>query len=143
MVAENSATRALPSLNGAQPSAPSTKSERAETDCAAPMGRGATATMERLAASLGQLAEATPRFGCALDIPKGGVLLALPALPGQRAVAALCQILSSASWLLRSHQHLSASGLHGAGPAQVDRGPAVLRAGRMGQIAGPRPRSRG
>ena len=44
------------------------------------MGRGATATMERLAASLGQLAEATPRFGCALDIPKGGVLLALPAL---------------------------------------------------------------
>jgi hypothetical protein len=37
------------------------------------MGRGATATMERLAASLGQLAEAIPRFGCALDIPKGGV----------------------------------------------------------------------
>src|SRR5215831_7365830 len=59
LVAENSATRALPSPNGAQPS---TKSERAETDCAAPMGRGATATMERLAASLGQLAEATPRF---------------------------------------------------------------------------------
>jgi hypothetical protein len=44
------------------------------------MGRGATATMERLAASLGQLAEATPRFACALDLPKGGVLLALPAL---------------------------------------------------------------
>lgn len=44
------------------------------------MGRGATATMERLAASLGQLGEAAPRFACALDIPKGGVLLALPAL---------------------------------------------------------------
>ncbi len=44
------------------------------------MGRGATATLERLAASLGQLVEAAPRFACALDIPKGGVLLALPAL---------------------------------------------------------------
>ena len=44
------------------------------------MGRGATATLERLAASLGQLDEVTPRFGPALDIPKGGVLLALPAL---------------------------------------------------------------
>ena len=60
--------------------AASTKSERAETDCAAPMGRGATATMERLAASLGKLDEAAPRFAAALDIPKGGVLLALPAL---------------------------------------------------------------
>jgi hypothetical protein len=44
------------------------------------MGRGATATLERLAASLGQLGEATPRFEAALDIPKGGVLLAVPAL---------------------------------------------------------------
>jgi hypothetical protein len=44
------------------------------------MGRGATATPERLAASLGQLQEATPRFVPALDIAKGGVLLALPAL---------------------------------------------------------------
>jgi hypothetical protein len=44
------------------------------------MGRGATATMERLAASLGQLHEAAPRFASALDIAKGGVLLALPAL---------------------------------------------------------------
>jgi hypothetical protein len=62
-----------------QPAA-STKSERAEADCAAPMGRGATATMERLAASLGKLEEAAPRFAPALDVPKGGVLLALPAL---------------------------------------------------------------
>ena len=44
------------------------------------MGRGATATMERLAASLGMLDEVTPRFVAALDVPKGGVLLALPAL---------------------------------------------------------------
>jgi outer membrane murein-binding lipoprotein Lpp len=79
-VEDKSATRAQPSLNSARPSAPSTKSEQAEADCAAPMGRGATATMERLAASLGQLEEAAPRFACALDIPKGGVLLALPAL---------------------------------------------------------------
>ena len=49
-------------------------------DCAAPMGRGATATLERLAASLGLLNEAAPRFAAALDIAKGGVLLALPAL---------------------------------------------------------------
>src|ERR1700680_2576324 len=58
----------------------STKSERAEADCAAPMGRGATATIERLAASLGALDEAAPRFDPALDVSKGGVLLALPAL---------------------------------------------------------------
>lgn len=44
------------------------------------MGRGATATLERLAASLGQLNEAGPRFAAALDIARGGVLLALPAL---------------------------------------------------------------
>ncbi len=44
------------------------------------MGRGATATLERLAASLGQLHGIAPRFEGTLDIPKGGVLLALPAL---------------------------------------------------------------
>ena len=57
-----------------------TKSERAEADCAAPMGRGATATMERFLASMGLLGEFTPCFAAALDIPNGGVLLALPAL---------------------------------------------------------------
>src|SRR5262249_41442788 len=40
------------------------------------MGRGATATVERLAASLGELDEAA----AALDLRKGDVLLALPAL---------------------------------------------------------------
>jgi len=44
------------------------------------MGRGATAVLDRLAASLGFLNEATPRFAAALDVAKGGVLLALPAL---------------------------------------------------------------
>jgi hypothetical protein len=44
------------------------------------MGRGATATLERLAASLGQLDECKPRFEYAVDVPNGGVLLALPAL---------------------------------------------------------------
>jgi len=44
------------------------------------MGRGATATVERLLASLGKLDEVARRFAPALDIPNGGVLLALPAL---------------------------------------------------------------
>ena len=44
------------------------------------MGRGASATVERLAASLGALDEAAPRFEPALDVSNGGVLLALPAL---------------------------------------------------------------
>ncbi len=60
--------------------AATTKSERAEADCTAPMGRGATATAERVLASLGLLNEYTPRFTTAVDIPNGGVLLALPAL---------------------------------------------------------------
>ena len=44
------------------------------------MGRGATATLERMAASVGLLAEVEPRFEQAVDLPHGGVLLALPAL---------------------------------------------------------------
>jgi prepilin-type processing-associated H-X9-DG protein len=41
---------------------------------------GATATIERLAASLELLDEVAPQFSAVLDLPKGGVLLALPAL---------------------------------------------------------------
>ncbi len=63
-----------------EPIAASTKSQRSEIDCAAPMGRGATATLERMAASLGQLEEVEPSFNRAVDLPHGGVLLALPAL---------------------------------------------------------------
>lgn len=44
------------------------------------MGRGATATLERMAASLGQLKEVELSFNRAVDLPHGGVLLALPAL---------------------------------------------------------------
>jgi hypothetical protein len=44
------------------------------------MGRGATATIDRLAASMGMLDEVAPRFEAALDVPNGGVLWALPAL---------------------------------------------------------------
>jgi hypothetical protein len=44
------------------------------------MGRGATATLERMAASVGLLSEVDPRFERAVDLPHGGVLLALPAL---------------------------------------------------------------
>lgn len=49
-------------------------------DSAAPMGMGATHELARVAASLGKLEAVTPIFHEALDIPNGGVLLALPAL---------------------------------------------------------------
>ena len=70
----------VPAKNTCGETLASTKSARAELDCAAPMDRGATATLERFAASLGQLGATLPSFENALDIPKGGVLLALPAL---------------------------------------------------------------
>ncbi len=44
------------------------------------MGRGACAVEARLAASLGLLAGVAPDFQAGLDVPNGGVLLALPAL---------------------------------------------------------------
>jgi hypothetical protein len=44
------------------------------------MGRGATRTVERLAASLGELDGAPISFELVEDLPQGGVLLALPAL---------------------------------------------------------------
>ncbi|MGH8527665.1 MAG: putative transposase, partial [Gammaproteobacteria bacterium] len=58
----------------------SAKSERSVQDCAAPLGMGATNLLERVAASMGQLGAVAPAFQAALDIPHGGVLLALPAL---------------------------------------------------------------
>jgi hypothetical protein len=56
------------------------KSERSETDSSAPMGYGATRSMERVAAAMGALEVAPIIFEAAQDIPHGGVLLALPAL---------------------------------------------------------------
>jgi hypothetical protein len=44
------------------------------------MGVGATNTVERMAASLGGLGSSEIKFEPALDVPNGGVLLALPAL---------------------------------------------------------------
>jgi hypothetical protein len=64
----------------AQRPAATTKSERAEADCLARMGRGATATEERVLASLGLIDEYAPQFTASADVPNGGVLLALPAL---------------------------------------------------------------
>lgn len=59
---------------------PSSKSQRSVEDSAASMGMGATNEMERVAASLGQISSAPVQFKAAVDIPNGGVLLALPAL---------------------------------------------------------------
>ena len=64
----------------AEPSPGLTKSARSATDSAAPMGMGATHELARVAASLGQMEAVTPVFHEALDVPNGGVLLALPAL---------------------------------------------------------------
>src|ERR1700680_2884185 len=98
----------------------STKSERAEADCAAPMGRGATATIERLAASLGGVDEGAPRFYPSLCVFTGGVLAGPAGALGVRTFASFRQILSTARGLLWSQDDLSASGLHGACPAQID-----------------------
>lgn len=59
---------------------PSHKSDRAQADQAAPHGMGATRTAERQGASLGLLREAPPQFQALVDVPNGGVLLALPTL---------------------------------------------------------------
>ena len=62
------------------PPEPSHKSQRAEVDAVAPHGMGATRTVERQGASLGLLREALPQFQGVVDVPNGGVLLALPTL---------------------------------------------------------------
>jgi hypothetical protein len=58
----------------------STKSARCEEDHAATMGVGTTNSAARVAASKGELQSVAPQFETALDVPSGGVLLALPAL---------------------------------------------------------------
>ena len=57
-----------------------TQSARSEADSAAPMGYGATRTLERVAAAMDQLETAPIEFQVAQDLPRGGVLLAVPAL---------------------------------------------------------------
>jgi hypothetical protein len=53
---------------------------RSQEDAKAPMGVGATNVLDRVAASIGELQEAIPLFKDGIDLPYGGVLLALPAL---------------------------------------------------------------
>src|ERR1019366_2372569 len=56
------------------------QSERSQTDSQAPMGNGATRTLERVAAAMGELESAPIEFHPTCDVAQGGVLLALPAL---------------------------------------------------------------
>ena len=58
----------------------SSKSVRTAHDSQAAMGMGATNPTARVAASLGALGAVAPEFVAAADIPRGGVMLALPAL---------------------------------------------------------------
>jgi len=58
----------------------STKSKRSEADSVADMGYATTRSLERVAAALGQLEAAPIQFEPVVDVPSGGVLLALPAL---------------------------------------------------------------
>ena len=56
----------------------STKGKRSESDSAAAMGYTTTRTEGRVAATMGLLASAPPRFQAVCDVPQAGVLLALP-----------------------------------------------------------------
>lgn len=58
----------------------SNKSERNAIDYQAAIGMGATNTMDRVAAMMGQISEVPIQFQSSLDVPNGGVLFALPAL---------------------------------------------------------------
>lgn len=57
-----------------------TKSTRTEQDTQAPFGVATTDVLGRLATSLGKFSSVSPVFTAAVDIPYGGVLLAIPAL---------------------------------------------------------------
>ena len=58
----------------------SNKSERSQIDSEAAMGNGATRSLERVAAAMGELESAPIEFQATCDVAQGGVLLALPAL---------------------------------------------------------------
>lgn len=58
----------------------STKSNRSDADSVADMGYATTRPLERVAAALGALEAAPIQFEPVVDVPNGGVLLALPAL---------------------------------------------------------------
>ena len=67
-------------VDSTEAQAASTKSERSIEDSQAPIGMGATNTLDRLATSLGASNGVMVKFQPALDVPSGGVLFALPAL---------------------------------------------------------------
>ena len=58
----------------------SNKSGRSQADSEAEMGYGATRSLERVAAAMGELEAAPIQFEAARDVAQGGVLWALPAL---------------------------------------------------------------
>lgn len=60
--------------------APSTKSERSIKDDLAPIGVGATNTLDRVAASFGLMSRVPVEFRSSLDVTHGGVLFGLPSL---------------------------------------------------------------
>jgi len=70
----------VPAAKGTCAVVSSTKSERSALDSAAPMGVGASHVEARVAASVGGLNAVAPQFQAAVDVPRGGVLFALPAL---------------------------------------------------------------
>jgi transposase len=75
-------------VESSQPQAAISKSSRSMIDAAAAdeMGVGCTRVGERVLASLGKLVGAEVSFETCLDVPKAGVLCALPAFSCQRAV---------------------------------------------------------
>src|SRR5437899_7220835 len=66
--------------NGGVTTEVTNKSERSRIDSEAAMGNGATRTLERVAAAMGELESAPIEFQATCDVAQGGVLLALPAL---------------------------------------------------------------
>ena len=63
-----------------QPLTARTKSERNAIDHKAPLGMGATNTLDRVAAMVGDITEVPLGFTASESVPNAGVLFALPAL---------------------------------------------------------------
>ena len=82
---------------------------------------GATNPTARVAASLGALGAVAPEFVAAADIPRGGVMLALPALLALGLIDSTRGHLE----LPKGYYGLDSvllAGLHGARAAPLDRG---------------------
>jgi len=81
------------------------QSERSQTDSQAPMGNGATRSLERVAARWEHWSRRRVEFHRACDVAQGGVLLALRPC-WRRDCCAVRRILSATQWLLRHGEHL-------------------------------------